>query len=357
MAPLKEFWRGRKFYTQSYPLQGAKSNGTAAIPVDILKQGLTEDTIETLSIHLVGPIVVSNGVIGAASGAYNPESLVTLTTLQTAPQAAGLTPVNAVGPRIAVIDDAAVQGSFRRSIAVPDTVNTTQQLDAWVHFDFKRPQCRKGIEFAHPLKKWNTDTLNVVLGTRDQLFTGGTNTWDMSGVVVEFWANLDVAANPENIHATELFEQDFDILASNTNFQINQLPAGVFYDNLYFATEVDGVLSDAIINNIDLDGSGRFWLPQGEGNAKFVREELTRSCFYDKTISLTGIYILPLRDGLWSRAVDARDQPIVIKLDVNFAGGHTYKVRLGGRKIVPGAIKRTIMLANGGKQVSGMPDA
>jgi hypothetical protein len=355
---IKELWRGRRFYTSPYPLLGARSAGTALVPVDLLKQ-IQEDTIDTLSIHLIGNVVVAGTLAGAGApnGNYNPQSLVTLTTLTTAPQASGLIPLNAISPRIAVLDQAVLNGSFASFAQIPDTPGTFP-LDAWVHFGFKRPLARKGIEFAHPLRKWKTDVLNVVFGTRDQLFTGGTNTWDLTAVTVEFFADMDVAAAPDNIHAVELFELDFNIVATNSSFIINQLPAGTYYDNLYIVTEdpAFGGLTDAMLVNIDVEGAGRFWLPQGENNAAWVRNEFTKPAFWDQTQDLTGIYILPLRDGMWSRALDAVAQPIVLRLNVNSLST-TSLVRLGGRKIVPGGIKKTIKGPDGKKTVVGLPDA
>lgn len=351
---IKELWRGRRFFTSANPLLGVRSTGTAPIPVDLLKN-IQEDTIDTMAIHVVGNIVVAGAAPGVPTGAYNPQSLITLATMTTAPQAAGLIPINAVTPRIAVFDYAVLNKAFLNFPAIPDVAGTYAQ-DWWLFFKFKRDDARKGIEFAHTLKKWRTDLLSIVVGTRDQLYTGGTNTWDCSGLTFEFWADMDVASDPENIHAVELFEQDFNILANNSNFQINQLPAGVFYDNLYLTTENAGALTDGVIQNIDIEGAGRFWLPQGESNASFVRNVYTRQAFADPNQTLTGLFVLPLRDGLWSRGIDAVASPIVIKLAVTSLSATTL-VRLGGRKIVPGAIKKTVRAANGAKTVTGLPDA
>ena len=347
---VKALWQGHKFFTQGYPLLGAKTTGVANVPVDLLKQGI-KDTVDTLSIHLTGNVTVAGSGPGTATGAYNPESLIVQTVETTAPTPAGLVQINGVLARGAVIDRAAILGEFTRGTTIPDTAGT-HPVEAWQHFTFKRPKVKKGIEWAHFMQYWTTDLVTVTVGTRDQLFTGGTNTWDMSAVSIEFWADLDVNANPPNIHATEIFEIDFPILANQQNFQINQLPAGCFYDNLYFITEDAGALVDGVIQNISIQSGGRIWLQQGENNADYIREYYTRPVFYDGTLDLTGIYILKLRDGLYTRALDATTQPIVIFLNVISLSADTV-VRLVGRKIVPGAIKRTIK-GKTGNSVTGL---
>jgi hypothetical protein len=353
MSVIKEFWRGRRFYTAPYPLLGARSTGTAPVPVDLLKN-IQEDTVDTLSVHILGNVLVAGAGPGTPTGMTNPAGLITLSTLSTAPQAAGLIPVNAVSARGMFVDYAMINHAFETFPPIPDVAGT-YAVDFWLHYNFKRGDCKKGIEFAHPLKKWTTDLMTLVMGTRDQLYTGGTNTWDLSGLTIEFWADMDVNTQPDNIHAIEIFEQTFNILASNSNFQITTLPAGVFYDNLTFCTENNGALSDGIINNIDIEGAGRFWLPQGESNASFIRNVYTRQQMFDPNQVLTGLYFIPLRDGLWSRGIDATSQTITIKLNVTSLSATTL-VRLVGRKIVPGGIKKTLVQANGSKIVSGLPD-
>lgn len=351
---VKALWNGHKFHVQAYPIIGANTQGVNNISVDLLKQGI-KDTVDTLSIHLTGSVVVAGSGPGTATGAYNPEGLITLVVENTAPQPAGLVQINAVSSRGFVLDRAAILGAFYRGTSIPDTAGT-HPVEAWAHFTFKRPKVKKGIEFAHYMQYWNTDLVTVTLGTRNLLYSGGTNTWDMTGVQVEFWADQDINANPQNIMATEIFEIDFPILASQANFQINQLPAGCFYDNMYLTSEDGGALADGVINNISIQSGGRIWLQQGENNADYIREYYTRPVFYNETEDLTGIYVLKLRDGLYTRALDATQQPIVIFLNVTSLSDTTL-VRLIGRKIVPGAIKKTVKSKTGATQVVQLPIA
>lgn len=342
--PFKEAWRGRKVFTGPYPLTGARTSGTNKFVVDLVKQGVV-DTIDTLLVHLTGSVVVVGASAGSASGAYNPEGLLVNATLQTSPMVSQLLPVNAIGSRAAVIDRAIRQRAFQFGTSLPNTAGTNT-VEAWYYLTFKRKAAKKGIEYALPMNRWSSATLTLTLGTIDQLFTGSTNTWDMTGVTVEIYTDSDVdvfgSGGPENIHASEFFELDIPVTVTNHSFDINNLPQGCFYESLIFATEVNGALADGVINNIDVEGAGRQWLVQGDSNALFVRNELTRPLFNDPTTqsNLTGIYALTLRDGLWSRAMDASASPIDIKLDVTFPGNPTL-IRLFGRKLVPFGIRQT----------------
>jgi hypothetical protein len=369
---IKALWAGNKSYTGQYPIVGPQTTATGNFVVDLVKQGI-KDTIDTLSVHLTGNIVQSTGTAGTFTlGAENPQGLMVQATLSSAPQAAGLIPINAISSRAAVVDYAVHQGYFQTNTAyngtggpITEVSGATFALDAWWHFKFKRDGAKKGIDYAHPMYPWNSDLLTLVFGTRSQLVSGGTITWDMTAVAVEIWVDLDIDANPDQIHAFEIFEQQFNITASNPAFIINTLPQGCFFDSLELCAEDNGVLSDAIITNIDIEGGGRYWLTQGQNNAEFVRERYTKEQFYDPTAAthstgtgLTGIYAIPLRDGLWSRALDATSQPVVLKLAVTGPGsGHTFNVRLIGRKLVPGGIKKTVKGANGAKTVTGLAAA
>lgn len=352
---IKELWRGRRVYTQGYPVTGVRTSGTAPITIDLKKLGIV-DAIDEVAIHVTGNQVVATGGGGAATGAYNPEGLITLMNWSTAPQASGLQPVNGVSSRALVVDRAVIQGAFQTQSALTDATGTNA-VDFWVRYALKRDGfngVKKSIEYSHFPKKFTNDMITILFGTRDQLFTGGTGTWDLTGLNIEIFLNMDVDANPDYIHATELFELILPIAAANSAFLVNQLPAGVFYDNLYIVTESAGALVDTVLNNVDIDGGGRYWLNKGEGNAKFIREVFTKEAFANPATTLTGIYALPLRDGLWSRALDAVSGPIQLVLDVNNPG--TTQVRIIGRKIIPGGIKKTVKSAAGVKSVQGLPD-
>jgi hypothetical protein len=204
--------------------------------------------------------------------------------------------------------------------------------------------------------------LTLQLGTIDQLFTGSASTYDMTGVVVEVWADMDVDTNPDNIHAVELFDLPINVVASNAALDINNLPQGCFYDDLIITAENlvgasgNGTLTDAVINNIAVSSGGRNWTFQevdnagGGATAGFIRERWTRPLFNDPTTqnNLRGIYVIPLRDGRWSGGLDALNTPLDIKLNVTFPGNATV-VHIGGRKIVPFGIRQTTHGPGGAK--------
>ena len=351
---LQPAYQGHKIYTGPYPLPGPNSTGSGKFTVDLVRQGVA-NSIDVLSVHLIGNVVISAGAPGTASGAYNPEGLLLSATLQLAPSLPNLVQVNVVGSRALIIDRAIQQKTFQRSVAIANTASSTQPVDVWYHLTFKRPHVKKGIEYALPMNRWTSANLQLVLGTVDQLFTGAATTWDLTGVNVEVWTDTDLdvfsSGGPPQIHGVELFDQVFSITASNPTFDINNLPQGVFYDTLVFLTEVSGALADGVINNIDIESGSRTWVPQGDNNAEYIREHFTRPLFYDPTeqSNLTGIYILPLRDGLWSRGIDARSAPIDIKLNVTYPGNPT-NLHVAGRKLIPSAIRYTAYDKTTGKK-------
>lgn len=358
--PLQEKFRGYKITSLSYPLAGAKATGVGKVTLDLIRQGI-RNSIDTLSVRLTGNVVVAGAGGGTASGAYNPNGLLVSANLQTAPTVNQLLPVNNISSRILTIDRALRQRSFQLGAALTDAAGT-QALDTWFHFTFKRQYARKGVEFELPMNRWTSAVLTLQLGTIDQLFTGSASTYDMTGVSVEVWADMDVNINPDNIHAVELFEFVIPITATNASLDINNLPQNCFYDDLIFVAESavgasgNGTLDDTIINNIALNSGGRNWTLQdvdnagGGATAGFIRERWTRPLFNDPTTqnNLKGIYIVPMRDGLWSGGLDALNTLLDIKLNVT-KPGTAAQVRIGGRKVVPFGIRQTIHGAGGSK--------
>ena len=348
----RERFRGQKITTFAYPLGGVQSSGVGKVTLDLIRQGV-RDNIETLSVRLVGNVVVAGGGGGTATGAYNPNGLFVNTSLQTTPTVNQLLPINNVGSRIMTIDRAIRQKAFQFATALTDTAGT-QALDVWMHFTTYREHAKQGVEFELPMNRWTSSVLNLQLGTIDQLFSGSASTYNMAGVTVEIWADLDVQVDPPNIHAVEMFEIPLNITASNAALDFNNLPQGCFYDDLIITSEKNGALFDGIINNIYLNSGGRTWTEQDVDNAAFIRERWTQPWFYDPTTqnSLRGIYVIPLRHGRWSNGFDAIQQLLDIKFNVTYTGGSDVNlIRVAGRKVVPFGIKQTVRGPNGSKTV------
>lgn len=340
---IRELWRYRKLTTRTYPIQGAQvSAGPTPVPIEIT-QYAQEDTFDRLIIEVKGNVTVAGGgAAGTATGAPNPHGLMNKLILQTQPQYNGVVPFNNVSARTLLTDSALAHGYFINTTeaAIPDAAGV-YAVDFFLELWFKRPNVRKGIQWAFFLQKYTSALLTMNFGGREQLFTGGTNTWDLSALQIFLWADSDLGVQSDEIHASELFEQTYPITAAQSDFPIDTLPPGYLYTDLYFQTEVAGALSNAVLNNIDVEGGGRIWLPQGDTNAGFVQHEVTIPEFNDQAQNVTGLYLLSLRDGMYTRAIDALTAPITIKLNVNAPGG-SQLVRLGCRRMIPGAVQKRV---------------
>jgi hypothetical protein len=180
---------------------------------------------------------------------------------------------------------------------------------------------------------------SLTFGGREQLFTGGTNTWDLSGLTVEIWADSAFAVQADQVHSHELFEQTYPITAAQSDFPIDTLPSGYLYTDLLFLTEGSNALVNTLLNNVNIEGGGRVWLQNGQNNAAIVRDDFTQELLQTGQ-TLTGIYapVSMLRNGMFTQAIDALTAPVTIKLNVNLITNGV--VRLIGRRMVPGAVQR-----------------
>ena len=337
---IRELWRLKRLIAKGYPIQGASTgSGPQNVPIEIT-QYAQEDVFDRLILRVNGNVnVAGGGVAGTPTGKPNPHGLLNSLTLQTSPQYNGVVPFNNLSARSLLTDAAFSRGYFLNTTEapIPDLAGT-YPIDFYLEMYFKRPRVRKGIQWALYLQKYTSVLLNANFGGREQLFTGGTNTWDLSNLSIELWADSDLAVQSDEIHASEIFEQTYPITAAQSDFPIDTLPPGYLYTDLYFQAEQDGALSNGVINNINVEGGGRIWLPQGDTNAKFVQSRVTRPELNDQDQDVTGLYVLPLRDGMFTRGIDALTAPITIKLNVN-APGTSRTVRLCARRMIPGAVQ------------------
>jgi hypothetical protein len=337
---IRELWRFKKLTTRSYPIQGASAgSGPTNVPIEIT-QYAQEDVFDRLLVRVFGNVTVVGASPGTATGQPNPQALLNRLQLQTQPQYNGVVPFNNTSARSILTDAAFSRGYFLNvtESPIPDVAGT-YAVDFVLELYFKRPKVRKGIQWALYLQKYTSVLLNAQFGGREQLFSGGTNTWDASSLQIELYGDSDLAVQSDEIHASEIFEQTYNVAATQTDFPIDTLPPGYLYTDFYFQAEVDGALSNAVINNIDIEGGGRTWLAQGDSNGKMIQRCITKPELNDENQDVTGLYVIPLRDGMFTRAVDALTAPITIKLDVTKSGTITL-IRLACRRMIPGAVQR-----------------
>lgn len=342
--PVPALWNRRKLYTTQFSPNGS-------VPVELTKYAQS-DYISRLWIHIVGSVNTGAATAGSATGNDNPEGLLLSALLQTSPVIAGVVPFNATSGRAIRWDSAKNRGFLINPTAITDG-GGSQNVSFWYELIFKRRGIRKNIEYSFDISKYTSALLTLNFGGQTTLFTGGNNTWSFTGLNVEIWTESDFNTNPDQEHAHELFEQNFPITATQTDFPINQLPPGFLYTDLMFLAEDNNALSNAIINNIDIEGGGRIWTPAGDGNASTLQRCVT-ALEFDGSVGLTnlvGVYSIGMRDGMFSRQIDALKAPIIIKLNVTGPGsGHAFNVRLIGRRMVPGAVKsRAVSRPSGSK--------
>jgi len=334
-------WRYKRLYSFPYPI-GTDSTVPVAVPIELTKYSQT-DYFERLLVILSGTVTMTGitANAGTATGFENPEALLVSALLQTTPQLNGITPVNQVSAR-GLIYDALFQRGYLVRSATPignTTALSTTPQSVYVQYEiyFKRPLFRKGAEYDHAIAKYSSDLLTLQFGGSNQLFTGNTNTFVFGGLTVSIFADADLNCNVNRIHNNELFERTYPITASQTDFPIDTLPQGFLYSDLVFLFELNNVLSNAGISNIDIEGGGRVWLPQGDNNAVVLQNAVRyRTVVTDPGYVSTGIYPIPLRDGMFTKAMDSLSSPLSLKLNVTFTGGSTNLVRLIGRRMVPG---------------------
>jgi hypothetical protein len=313
-----------------------------AIPIELTKYSQT-DYFSRLLVIVSGTATMTGVTAnaGTPTGFENPEALLVSVLLQTTPQLNGITPVNQLSAR-GLIYDAMFQRGYLVRSATP-IINTTavsgtpQSVYIVYEIYFKRPYFRKQAEYDHAIAKYSSDLLTLQFGGSNQLFAGNTNVFFFGGLSVSIFADADLNCNVNRIHNTELYERTYPITATQSDFPIDTLPQGFLYSDLVFLSEVDNVLSNAIIGNLDIEGGGRVWTPQGDQNAAVLQQIVQyRSQITDPNYVNTGIYPVLLRDGMFTKGIDSLSSPLSLKLDVTFNTGHTNLIRLVGRRMVPG---------------------
>lgn len=344
-------WRFTKFFTLAYPItQVASVQGVKNVQLD-LKKYLTGDAdfLSRIGVRISGPVVVAGAGVGVATGKDNPGSLLVDATLKTSPIYGNCVPINGVSSRGLHVDGILNAGGANASdpqvlsgVAAPltDAVGTTQ-INYYTEFIFARSplNARGGVEYTLPLSKYTTAILSLNFGGRDQMFTGGTNTWDVSGLTVELYAEVDMGVQPNFIHAHELFENNYAVTATSKDFKIDNLPSGFVYTDLAFITEDANAIVNGILNNVSVFSGAQTWFSKGEANADALRYMYTsrNDRLLQSPQTVTGLFAIPPKDRMFSRSFDARYAPLTLSLDVTSLSA-TSNVRLVGRRMIPGGI-------------------
>lgn len=337
MAGKPNLWAFKKLASKPWPSPGAAvSSGQNPVIFD-LKDYLQRETVSRVFLRVRGTINFG-GVAGAgaATGRDNPEALVVNVTARHTP-GLGVVSKNALTPR-GIIQ----QGIFDRSYSIHGTAitdtnvgNTT--IDYWLPINFKMPGSVNPIEWGLPLGIFTSYQLTIVCGGREQLFTGGTNTWDPTGLVVELWADYDDGVAGA-FHLVEEFEQVVPVLQTQADLQVF-LERGFTYTHLLFIAQTALAKDDTLINSITVQSAGRIWTPQGDKNAQMIHDWNRETHVSNPSENLAGTYFIPaLRDGMVSRGIDASQDRVEVKLDVTLAGGPS-NVIIRGRRIVPQGLK------------------
>lgn len=343
-------WRYTKFYSFNYPIANVASvHGIKGVQVE-LKKYLTGDSdfLSRMFIRISGPIVVAGAGVGVATGKDSPGTLLTDANLKTSPSFAQCVPINAVSSRGLHMDGMLNAGgantsdpqAWGGSTPLTDAVGT-QQVNLYTEFIFARSplNARGGVEYSLPLAKYTSTTLNLNFGGRDQFFTGGVNTWDLSGLTVDLYAEIDTGLQPDYIHAHELFENSYPIVATSKDFKIDNLPSGFVYTDLAFVTEDANAPVNTILNNVAIFNGANAWFSKGENNADALRYAFAsrNDRLLQSPQNVTGLYAIPVKDRMFTRAFDARFSPLTISLDVTSISA-TSNIRLVGRRMLPGGI-------------------
>lgn len=328
-------WGFRKLSSKPYPVAGAAVTHPQNQLIVDLKDFLQHETISRAMIHVTGNVVIAGAGAGAATGRDNPEALFVNVTGRSTPTL-GSVSKNALTARGTIKQGIFDRGFSLRGAAISDAAGTTP-VDFWIPLNFKMPGSVNPVEWGLPMALFTSYQLVMTFGGRDQLFTGGTNTWDPTGLTVEIWADYDDGV-AGSFHLVEEFEITQAVTQTQTDLQVI-LERGWIYTHLLFIANTALAVDDTLINGITVQSAGRVWTPQGDKNAKAIHRWNQETHVNNSAESLTGIYFVPaLRDGMVSRGIDAGANRVEIKFDVTFGAGPS-NIIIRGRRIQAKALQ------------------
>lgn len=328
-------WGFRKLVSRPYPVAGAATTHPQNQLVIDLKDFLQHETISRAFIRVQGNLIIAGAGAGVATGRDNPEALFVNVTARHTP-ALGVVSKNALTARGSIKQGVFDRGYSIRGSAITDAAGTVP-VDFIIPLNFKMPGSVNPIEWGLPATLFSSYQLTMTFGGRDQLFTGGTNTWDPTNLTVELWADYDDGVAGA-FHLVEEFEQVVPVLATQPDLQVI-LERGFIYTHLLFIANTALAVDDTLINGITVQSAGRVWTPQGDKNAKVIRRWNQETHVNNAAESLTGLYFVPaLRDGMVSRGIDAGANRVEVKFDVTLGGGPS-NIIIRGRRVQAKALQ------------------
>lgn len=337
----------RKLASPAYPIQGpATSSSPKPVPIE-LKNYLQTETISRLMIRVFGPIVIAGGGgAGTATGADNPEGILTNVILKGTPSL-GVNFIDNITERGLRKFSAFDRGYDIKATTVPDTTATVN-VDFTITVNFKMPGSVNPIEYALPSAVFSSLLLTLTFGGKEQLFSSGSNTWDFTGLQIQIWADFDTGVAGK-FHVVDFYERQFQVTGTTTDYQFQNLEPGYTYTHFLFRTEANLVLVQTILNEISLRSAGREWMPKGDVNALEIQRWNRETHISDPNFVQTGLYFVPaLRDGMYTRAVDASDTRLDMRASVNFTGGSDQDfIFLTGKRIIPLGIDASAAATSG----------
>jgi hypothetical protein len=316
----------------NYPILGPQS---AANPTPInldLKNFEQNGVLSRLYVRIFGNIIVAGAGVGVATGRDNPEGLLIQATMTSTPNQ-GYDILDKLTSRSFRLQSKYERGYDIKAPTVPDVAGT-YAVDFQYQVNFLQPLAVKPAEFCLPLQLFTNMLLKMQFGGREQFFTGGVNTWDLSGLTVQLWAELyrGVAGV---FHGTCFSEIVFPaIVASQAGLQLQGIPAGYVYDTFHLRTERNNVLVNDILTNWIVQSSGRQWTRPGELNAAMLQRMARDTNLSDPNVSQTGEYFInALKDGMITNAIDSLDAQLDMRIDETSGAGNQFPILVSKRSI------------------------
>jgi hypothetical protein len=332
----------------NYPILGAAAAANPK-PLNIdLKNFEQTGVISRMYIRVFGPITVAGAGPGTATGNDNPEGMLTQATLTSTPNQ-GYDILDKLTSRSFRTQAFYERGYDIKAPAVPDIAGT-YNVDFSYQVNFLQPLAVKPAEFCLPMQLFTNLLLKLQWGGREQFFTGGTNTWDLSGLAVQVWVEL-YQGIAGVFHGTCFSEIVFPaITASQNNLQLQGIPAGYVYDTLLLRSERNNVLVNDIITNWLVQSSGRQWTRPGELNAAMIQRMAKDTNLSDPAANQTGLYFInALKDGMITNTIDSLDAQLDMRIDEISGAGSQFPVLVSKRSI-PNSLQLQGVVAGGAVQ-------